>query len=54
IWDFSTGALLKDPFQNKAASMLYCTKYSPGDFILCAGTDKNEAIIYDYSRFKVR
>ncbi|CAF3183181.1 unnamed protein product [Rotaria socialis] len=53
IWDFSTGALLKDPFQDKATSMLYCTKYSPGDFILCAGTDKNEAVIYGYSRFQV-
>jgi len=29
--------------------MLYCTKYCPKEFILCAGNDKNEAIIYDYS-----
>ncbi|CAF4103404.1 unnamed protein product [Rotaria sp. Silwood2] len=49
IWDFSTGELIKDAFQNNATSMLYCTKFSPKNFILCAGNDKNEAIIYDYS-----
>ncbi|CAF0988850.1 unnamed protein product [Rotaria sp. Silwood1] len=49
IWDFSTGELIKDAFQNNATSMLYCTKFSPKEYILCAGNDKNEAIIYDYS-----
>ncbi|CAF4494326.1 unnamed protein product [Didymodactylos carnosus] len=29
--------------------MLYCTKFCPKEYILCAGNEKNEAIVYDYS-----
>ncbi|CAF0843803.1 unnamed protein product [Adineta steineri] len=49
IWDFPTGQLIKDAFPYNATSMLYATKYCPKDYILCAGNDKNEAIIYDYT-----
>jgi len=45
--------LIKDAFQDNASSMLYCTKFAPKEFILCAGNDKNEAIIYDYSILQV-
>ncbi|CAF1417265.1 unnamed protein product [Rotaria sordida] len=53
IWDFTTGELIKDVFKNNATSMLYCTKFSLKEYILCAGNDKNEAIIYDYSKLKM-
>ena len=33
---------------------LYTTKFGPKDQILCAGNEQNEAMIYDYSRLKVR
>ncbi|CAF1598639.1 unnamed protein product [Adineta ricciae] len=49
LWDFPTGALIKDAFQNSATSMLYATKFCPKDYVMCAGNDKNEAIIYDYT-----
>ncbi|CAF1335593.1 unnamed protein product [Rotaria sp. Silwood1] len=45
IWDFSTGELIKDAFQNHATSMV--------KYILCAGNDKNESIIYDYSKLQM-
>ncbi|CAF3789579.1 unnamed protein product [Rotaria sp. Silwood1] len=53
IWDFSTGELIKDAFQNHATSMLYCTKFCLKEYILCAGNDKNESIIYDYSKLQM-
>ncbi|CAF1088641.1 unnamed protein product [Adineta steineri] len=53
IWDFSSGKLIKDPFRSKATSMLYCTKFTSKDYILCAGNAKNEALIYDYSLLQI-